>query len=218
MTEQVATPAATPAPATPTTPAPEADSVTLPKAEVDNLRREAARAAEAQARADRLEKANKRTKTHFDPASKPAPPSQEDVEAQGRAEDAKAERGLMRLASNPEFREVLDADPTLRDLLLNNPLAVLPMYAADALDAEDALDMVKETLAARASARKAAAAPAPDPKKPDPSTPPAGGVNVPTTAMSESEAYESAKKNPHTENALAGMIAAKIKSGAVQKQ
>lgn len=210
MSEQPATPAAEekkPA-VTPEKPAVEGDSVTLSKAEVDQLRRDAARASEAQTRADRLEKAQKRSKAHFDSSRTPTPPSVEEVEAQGAAEDAKAERGLMRLASNPEYRDVLDNDPTLRDLLTTNPLALLPVYASDALDAEDAIDMVKEALLAR----KAKLAPTPkaeDKKEEKKETPPVGGVNTPAPQVN-SEAYESAKKNPNTESALAGMFKAKL--------
>lgn len=211
MSEQPATPAAPSAPATPEKQAPAADSVTLPKAEVDQLRRDAARAADAQARADRLANANKRSKTHFDPSRRPAPPSPEEVEAQASAEDAKAERGLMRLATNPEYREILDSDPTLRDLLTTNPLAVLPIYAADAMDADDAIDLVKQALAAKIAARKPAAAPTP--KEEQKPTPPVGGVNPPAAPTANPPEYEEARKNPNTEVAIASMVAAKMKAG-----
>lgn len=218
MSEAPATPVANnaEAPATPEKQAPEADSVTLPKAEVDNLRREAARAAEAQARADRLEKAQKRSKSHFDTSKRPAPPSAEEIEAQRMSEDAKAERGLMRLALNPVFRDVLDSDPTLRDLLTTDPLAVVKLHAPDAFDAEDAINLIGDFLTEKARAKKSAATPstpaaAPEKKE---EVPPAGGVNIPGSSAKNEDAYEQARKNPNAESAIAGMVAARMKAGA----
>jgi len=42
----------------------------------------------------------------------------------------------------------------------------------------------------------------------DPPAPPAGAINPSDTAVNE--AYEAARKVPNTENALAGMIGAKL--------
>ena len=139
-----------------------------------------------------------------------APPTQEEVQAHANAEDKKAERGLLAIAADPAFREVLDSDPTLRDLLITNPLAVLPMLANDALDAEDAITQVKEALTSR---KKPATPPATPPAAPaTPPAPPAGGINPPADTP-PNEAYESAKKNPNTEHAIAGMVAAKLGQG-----
>lgn len=127
---------------------------------------------------------------------------------QGIIEDQKAKDGLLALAIDPAFREVLDADSTLRDLFMRNPLAVLPILAPDALDAEDALDLVKEKLNERLTAIKAKNTP-PE-KKPDtPPTPPAGAGN-PTTAELDTK-YAEAKKNPNTESALKDMIGIGLK-------
>lgn len=219
-----ATPAATPAPASetpaatpPATPAATpGETVTLSKAEHDQLARDAARARRLQKQADRG-----RVTGHFTPESQaPAtPPSKEELAEKARAEDEKAERGLTRLALDPKFRPLLDADPTLREMLTNNPLAVLPIYANDALDAEDALELVTEAFQKRLDGLKKPETPAPaDDKNPDgtpktpvtPPAPPGGGVNVQTDLPNK--AAEEALKNPNTERAVAGSISERLKA------
>lgn len=197
-------PPATP-PATPATPA--AESVTLTKEAHDKLVRDAARASEAQSRADRLEAARRRNPGHFTPQPPATPPSPEDAAARAAEEDRKAERGLLSLAVDPAFREVLDADQTLRDMLTRNPLAVLPVLAPDAIDAEDAISLVREALNKRAAAKKPATPPADTP----PTTPPTPPV-VPNPQDKPTDAeYEAARKHPSTEAAVAGMIKVGIK-------
>jgi len=94
------------------------------------------------------------------------------------AEDEKASRGLINLALQPEYRDVLDSNPVLRDMLTKNPLAVLPLYANDAIDAEDAVDLVKEHLAGLKGKLKPVEKPA-DPKpEHKEETPKAGGENA----------------------------------------
>jgi len=218
MSEQAATPAeqingtppvaptATPAaPAVIPPPAPVSESVTLTKEVHDQLARDAARAASNQRKADLYDRTvGSKGNSHFKPAAPVAPPTPDEQAAAGAAEDRKAEQGLMRLALDPAYREVLDNDVTLRDLLTKNPLAILPVFAPDALDAEDAVSLVKEAL----DKRRTPATP-PAPATPPPVAPPAGGVNPSDQAVNE--AYEEARKVPNTENALAGMIGAKLK-------
>lgn len=209
-----ATPAAAPAApaATPAKP-PESETVTLSKAEHEQLSRDAARAASAQSRADRLEKILGRsnggsTFKEPTPAAKAPEPSEEDRRAQATQEDVKASRGLTSLAVDPTYREILDADPTLRDLLIKNPLAALPLLAPDALDAEDAIELVKAKLDERKSSLKKPASTT-EPVKPTPAAaPPAGGVNATTEPVNE--AYEAAKKLSNPESAIAGMVKAKL--------
>lgn len=202
MSEEV-TPVVPQAPAA-TPPTPTVETVSLSKEEHAQLVRNAARAAEAQSRADRLEKMlSKRSGTHFNNQAQATPPSQEDLDAKASAEDYKAERALMALAADPAYRDILDADPTLRDLLIKNPLAVLPMMAADALDAEDAINLVKENLGRRKPAAAAPATP-PAPAPVELPVPPTGGVN-PQDRPTDAE-YESAKANKNVENAIAGMV------------
>jgi len=201
-TEAPVVPAATPAQA-------QAETVTLPKEQHDQLARDAARAASNQRKADLYDKTvGSKGASHFAPAAPVTPPSKEEMETRASEEDRKAERGLLALAADPAFREVLDADPTLRNLILTNPLAVLPMFASDAVDAEDAITLVKEGLE---KLKKPVDQP---PAKPAdvPPAPPAGVITPPNAGQTD-EAYEAAKKNPNTEQALAGMIGAKIKAG-----
>lgn len=200
-----AQPAATP-------PAAQGETVTLTKSEVEQLKKDAARAAANQSDADRWRAAQKRG--HFKPSA-PAAPAQtaEERASQAADEDRKAERGLMALALDPSLRTLLDSDPTLRDMLTKNPLAVLPIYAPDAFDAEDAVGLVKNALTERAT-KIAPAAPATPPPANPPSTPPApptGGVNPPSKEVNED--VEKARKEPNTERAIAGMIGAKLKAG-----
>ena len=195
-----AAPAATPSP----------ETVTLTKEQHDQLARDAARAASNQRKADLFDRQNDGKGTgHFPAAAPAAPPSQEDLRARADAEDKKAERGLIALAANPAFREVLDADPTLRDLMIKSPLAVLPLLAPDALDAEDALNLVKDAL----NSRKPAPAPVVTPPAPaTPPAPPAGAINAPGDQQT-TDAVEKARSNPNLEHAIAGMVTARLGNG-----
>lgn len=204
--ENAATPAATPT-ETPVVPAATpavnpTESVTLSKEQHDQLARDAARASSNQRKADLWDRQNKGS--HFKPSVPTTPPTSEEIADRAAAEDRKAERGLLALAADPALREVLDADPTLRGLLTSNPLAVLPMFASDALDAEDAISLVKEALVAR---KKPSTPPATPPTPPV--TPPVGGVN-PNDEPVNAE-VEAARKNPNTERAVAGMIGARLR-------
>ena len=217
MTE-VATPAevvpeVTPAPTAPAAtpaPAPAEETVVLTKEQHAQLARDAARAASNQRKADLFDSLNKGT-GRFAPPAPVTPPSPEDVSAYANAEDRKAERGLTAIAADPAYREVLDADPTLRSLLIANPLAVLPMLAPDALDAEDAINLVKESLNGRK--KPATPTPAPVPAPATPPAPPSGVVNPPASQQANDD-WEAAKKNPNTEHAIAGMVTAKMKQGS----
>lgn len=207
----VVTPGAAPdaAQATPTKPT-EGETVTIPKSEHEQLSRDAARAASAQSRADRLEKVYGRSNGNFrTPVEKAPEPTKEERDTQAVEEDRKAERGLLGIALDPAYREVLDADPTLRNIFTKNPLAVLPLLAPDALDAEDAMTLVKEKLEERKNGLKKPEPKKEEPNKKAPSSPPAGGINA--TATEVNEQYEAAKKLPGVENAIAGMVKANLK-------
>ncbi len=211
---QNGTPPAAPV-ATPANPQPE-EKVTLDKKAHDQLVKDAARAGEAQSRADRYEGILKKNGLigggHFRPAAPATPPTQEEKEANASAEDRKAERGLMALALDPEYREIIDKDPTLRDVLSKNPLAILPIMAPEALDADDAISLVKEALGKRKSAAAAPAnLPATPPVPATPPAPPAGGINPSDAPVNEE--VEAARKLPNTERAVAGMIGARLKAG-----
>ena len=209
-TPAVPTPEAPGAPAaTPSVVEPE--KVSLDKAAHDQLVKDAARASSAQSEADRYKNILKKNGLlgggHFKPTpvAPATPPSQEDLQAAGAEEDRKAEKGLTALALDATYREVLDKDPTLRDLFHKNPLAVLPLLAPDAIDADDALTLVKDAL----EKRKPAPAPATPPPIPAPVVPPVGGVNPDDKAVNEE--VEAAKKIPNTERAVSGMLGARLR-------
>lgn len=205
-----------PSPAPAATPTPTEESVTLSKKEHDQLARDAARASGNQRKADLYDRTVGSQGGHFrTPAAPAAAPSPEEAAANAQAEDAKAARGLTALAADPAYRDVLDADPTLRNLLIQNPLAVLPVYASDAVDADDAVGLVKEAL--EGLKKPAEATPPAEPAAPAAPqvAPPAGAVNPPAAAAPNEEAYATAMKDPNTENALIGMIGAKITGGQV---
>jgi hypothetical protein len=177
--------------------------VTLSKEEYDKIARDAARARANQSKADRYD-AIARGGAHFKTPAPAEPPTQEELDARAAAEDRKASAGLMQVAADPAFRAALDADPTLRDMLLKNPLAVLPMLAPEALDADDAIALVKEALVARTPKPPTPATPPATPP-----TPPAGGVNPDSTQVDAE--YEAARKIPNTESAIANMVKVGIK-------
>lgn len=203
-----AVPAATPAPADVKPVDKQPEMVTLTKEAHDQLLRDSARASSNQRKADLYDRiTNTGGQGRFKPSSQVTPPSDEELKAKAHDEDVKAERGLYALAADPNYREVLDKDPTLRDLLIKNPLAVLPILAPDALDADDAISLVKDALNSRKPAP--AAAPASDPSKDVPPAPPAGGVNPSDNPVNEE--VENARKIPNTEKAIQGMVGARLK-------
>ena len=192
-----------------------AETVSLKKEEHDQLIKDAARASTAQSDADRYKNILKKHGLlgggYFKPPVAPVtPPTPEERATAASDEDRKAEKGLIGLALDPVYREVLDKDPTLRDLLTKNPLAILPIFAPDALDADDAVSLVKEAL----NKRKPVTPPVTPPATP-PATPPIGGVNPQDKAVNEE--VEAARKHPNTETAIAKMVGAKLKSAAGKK-
>ena len=208
----VVQPDGTPPVAPTATPSGNPEQVTLTKEEADQLKRDAARASANQSKADRYDRlvGSGKITGHFKPSVPATPPSKEEQEEAAATEDRKAEKGLMGLALDPAYRDVLDADSTLRSLLTTNPLSILPMYAPDALDAEDAVSLVKEKLSAKATELKAKVTPPATPSvtvtpATPPATPPAGGVNPPGATTPDAD-YEAARKLPNTEHAIAGMV------------
>ena len=215
-------------PAAPAATVPEGSTVALSKEEHDKLVKAQADLkiaqdlqAQADKRANRLQ--NKLGgSSRFTPAAPANTPGQTppvDAGAAADAEDRKAERGLMGIAIDPKYREVFDADPTLRDMITRNPLGVLPLLANDAVDADDAIELVKEKLDEKLTALKTSSriinqtppstpsAPATPPATP--AVPPSGGINV--NGAEETPAYQEAKKIPNTDRAIASMIKEKIK-------
>jgi hypothetical protein len=186
--------------------------VQVSKEKLDQLERDAARAATAQREADAARRKaalydrtmGKGLASPFSRQAAPvAAPTEDEQREQASREDAKAERLIMRLAAEPKYRALLDSDPTLRDLMVNNPLAVLPTLAPDAIDAEDALALVTEKLDARLTTINA-----PAPAAPAPATVPAPAVNTPSKSVEER--VVEAQKAPHLRDAIAGSLAARL--------
>lgn len=216
--EEKPTPPATPNPAAT---AVTGNVVTLTKEEHDKLIKaqtdlESARALQAQAdkRAARFEKLiGRKGNSPFAKSAAPAAaPTPEELDTQGIEEDRKAERGLIAIAVDPKYREILDTDQTLRNLLTSNPLGILPIIAPQAFDAEDAIELVKEHLDTRLLAFKKTPPAIPPATLP---TPPIGGVNLNDKPVDEN--VEAARKLPNTERAIAGMIGARLKALAGKK-
>lgn len=205
----------TPPVTSPATPTNNSEQISLSKEAHDQLVKDAARAGEAQSRADRYENILKKNGLigggHFRPATPITPPTPEERQAAGADEDQKAKVGLMALALDPVYRATLDADPTLRDLLVKNPLAVLPLLAPDALDADDAVSLVRDAL----TKRKPATPLVPPVVPPAPVIPPVGAINANDKPVNEE--VEAAKKLPNTERAVAGMIGARLRFNAGKK-
>lgn len=209
-------PVPTPAPAdaAPAAPqaAPEGETVIVKKTDYEAMKGRQSALDKKEERLARREKALARGgsfnfgKTPDTPAPAAAAPSGD--EADGSAEDRKAERGLLNLALKPEYRAALDASPDFRDLLTKNPLALLPVYASDAFDAEDAISLITEELERRAAATKAAAPAAPAaPAVVE--VPPAGVVNlsdgsVATEGMKDQE-YKDVTKGGTVKGIAAGI-------------
>ena len=188
------------------TPVTAPEVVTLSKEDYDKMARDAARARSNQSDADRFRAISKGSPVnHFKPQPPVVPPTQEEIDGEARTQDRLAERGLLQLAVDPAYRDVFDADPTLRDMFFKAPLAVLPLLAPDAFNAEDAINLVKDALDAKKPKPVATASAAIVP----PPTPNPGAIQANDTL--QDDAYEAAKKLPNVETSLAGMIAAKLK-------
>lgn len=204
------------------------DSVTLTKEEHDKLVADAADVSKAKARqgasdrkAERLESLLSRKGSHFKSNSSDKKPSEEEIaeakDEQALEEDRKATQGIMGLALDPIYRAVFDADPTLRNLVTSNPLGVLPLLAPDAVDAEDAIQLVKDALQTRADVIKEDAEKNDKGKEGEEKptgqtgeTPPQTGANIGGAQQEEAD-VEAAKKNPNTEGAIANMVKLGIK-------
>jgi hypothetical protein len=208
-----ATPAETTPETTPQTPAAtpgekEESTVTLSKEEHAQLLRDQARAGTNQRKADLYDRTVGKNGNAFKPSAPPVVLTPDEKEQQGILEDQKAQRLLTGVALDPKYRDLLDADPTLRGLLVNQPLAVIPLLAPDALDAQDALELVQAQLDERLEALKAKITPATTEATPE-TAPPAGAVNT-QTADKDAE-LEAARKIGNTEGAIASMVKVGLK-------
>lgn len=226
-------PAPTPAPAaaapeaTPVAPAvSEEETVTLKKSDYEAHLGRISATDKKEARLNKFAQKIGYGKSHFSqsaqPAAAPVAPSPEEAAEAASVEDRKAERGITRLALDPSYRAALDADPTFRDILSQNPLSLLDIYAPDALDAEDAVEQMKEELDRRAAlaskpepAAPAAPAPAPAPAE----VPPAGHGSMGDGAIAEAAKDDPEYKDVVKTGTLKGVAAGiKHRLASVGKQ
>lgn len=205
-------PATAPATAPADTPATAVETVTLPKADVERLKAQTSTADAKVARYEKVLKLN-----GIDPAIgafhvKPPKPADAPATAPATdeafsAEATKAKDGLLGLALNPVYRDVLDANPDLKSILVQNPLALLPIYAKDALDGEDAVTLVEDELKRRLGTMKPAPTTPPATTTDTPPVPPKVPVNV--LSAEKQDSYKELEKKGD----VAGMIAMRMNPG-----
>ena len=99
---------------------------------------------------------------------KPAAPGTVNADdSEAEMERLNAEKGIANLIMlTPDYQALLQKDPTLKEVLVNNPLSLISEY----IDAEDAVDQIKKKLDSRISA---GGAPAPKDGAPAPKDVPA---------------------------------------------
>lgn len=175
------------------TPPQNGGSYTPPGDPKNELEREKARAATAQQRADDAEKrarderiarikAEKQLKAlqggAADDGQGNQPPASGAEDAEGQIVKANAEKNVYALvASNQAYQQLVEKDPTLKEVLLRNPLSLISEY----IDAEDAAEQVKKFLDSRlqASTDTSTSTPPTQPQQPKDVTPPGGGGTPP---------------------------------------
>lgn len=184
-----------------------------PEAKAARLEAEVGKARTLQAQADRRAKReraariraekrlNQRGGSSFEEPEDDIDPPQPATNSNEEVERAKAERLMVQKAySDPKYRAVVDADPTLKRLLETNPLALVN----DPVDAQDAADQLEELLDERVSTDTP---PSPTTKP----TAPTGQEAPPSTQKTEGE-FTPGATNPVTPpNSPAGQE--KLKSG-----
>lgn len=131
---QEATPGQTPAAPAPAAAPASSSKVEIDESELAQLKRDAARAADAQSKADRLERQYQRRKT----VSEPEPFTDK--------EKAEIVSGVSQLIlSKPEYGKLVQDNPALRKVLLGkNPLSILD--TTDFVDIQDAVSQLEDFL------------------------------------------------------------------------
>jgi len=137
----------------------EEEVVTLTKAEADELRAKAARTERAESLQSQADKRARQARSDARRAQAKlrvaSPNKAGDGGAEGSddlaiAEQAEIERdaiqGIMQLGFEPKYSELLRSDDTLRQILSDNPLALIK---GEVMDAEEAVDQVRENLDVR---------------------------------------------------------------------
>ena len=128
----------------------EGEQVTLSKKEVDDLQAKVKNFQDLQGQADQRAKAEERKRKELErellkarkSGEVPAPREPEDYEK------LEVEKNIAQLLlQSDDYQKVLAADKTLKEILLNNPMA----YVKDYFSVEDAMAQIKDKLDSRAS-------------------------------------------------------------------
>lgn len=136
----------------------EEETVTVPKGEWEKTQKERDQARDMQSIADKEKRKALRKMKAMERAFNNVSQGEDgdtrgEVELEPYTDEEKtqisnqAEKGILsKVATNSKYREVLDNDPTLKDIISRNPLALIDNY----IDAEDAVEQVLEVLDERA--------------------------------------------------------------------
>jgi hypothetical protein len=148
----------------------------------------------------RLTKVEQRTKTGarvekpksdftFEEREPVTPPAKEEIEIANDREYLKVERGITRIVRDMRYQKLLESDPTLAEILENNPLALLKEAP---IDAEDALTSIIGILDDKSS--KISVPPVNNQIKTE--VPEAGPPNPPSEAVKPPAPQEKKMKTP----------------------
>jgi len=122
------------------------------QAELERLRKEVEHARNMQSIADKKAKEERRARIRLEKELKKIQRGEvseeisgEEYSSPGLNKDIVKGRVAELLLRNQEYQKVLEKDPTLKDVLLTNPLALVE----DAVDEEDVVDQIKEKIEKR---------------------------------------------------------------------
>jgi len=158
------------------------------QAELERLRKEVEHARNMQSIADKKAREERRARLKLEKEIKRI---REGKVEEGEPSSTEPEEGISKIAvrgrvaemllRNPDYQKVVEQDPTLKEVLLTNPMALVE----DALDVEDAVDQIRERIEKRlteASNKESAAKKATDQRKVE-----AGAVQPPENRLPDEE-------------------------------
>jgi len=134
---------------------PKEEEITLKKSEHDQLTAKAERAERAEALQAQADKRAQRTRSDLRKARaklRVAGPKSSDTDAGDSTDLADVEqaqmetdatKGIMQLGFDPKYQTLMQKDATLREILSDNPLALVK---GEVMDAEEAIDQVRDNL------------------------------------------------------------------------
>jgi len=177
---------------------------------VDKMRAELEKEKARLAKARRKAKLAKERVFSFEEPEEEPEPTEDELALITEKETLKVEKGVLGILKSDEYSKLLEADPTLREILENNPLG-LPVFKELPIDAEDALYKIEEYLSERA-----AKLPVDESGKKEPETPPApeaGPTNPPTDVQQKVEEKKEKTSGPKSVNELENDIFNTIMGG-----